>query len=397
MHHAGASSLLSVVTSAMIHHEKHSEVFTLQQSDTSSRVRIFNRRLSSLLFLLLLASGEAFSVPALPTRTRSLSDNSRRTANSRAQTQLQMFLLSDLVGGYNDMLEKHPLVTASITAGCLSGLGDAMAQVQQQQQQQLPKYVNQSLVGSSESTLPFANHCKLVSIDLERLLRFILKGLGGGLIWLAWYHLADDLTQRLCCFAESTGGSGDAVMTMGGGIDGNTVSTIVTSNMVFRTLFSILLDQFLASPFVISIWEIPMPILLTPVDDHDGTTTTNNNKFQRIRTEVRGKLGLLLVENAKVWTVANIIIYNLPFEYRVLASSCTDVVWQSILSRNVNDASAMPTTSTKDATEDLVFSSSSTVVGLDYALQQDLEAVLLPSSTSSSGSSTMEEEIAAVV
>lgn len=30
------------------------------------------------------------------------------------------------------------------------------------------------------------------------------------------------------------------------------------------------------------------------------------------------------------------IVYNLPFQYRVLASSMADVIWQSILSKNLN-------------------------------------------------------------
>ena len=402
MHHAGSSSLLTVVTAATIYQEKHHRIFAQQRSGSGVRVRVFKTRLSSLLILflvaLLVASGEAFSVS---TRTRSLSDNRSRS------TRLQMWLLSDLAEGYNGMLEAHPFVTASITAGCLSGLGDVIAQVQQEQQ--LDEYLSQSHVESSDSALLFPeyNRRKLLSIDMERLTRFILKGLGGGLIWLAWYHLADDLTQQLWCDDNnwfhltegSTGDGGNTIMTMGGGTEGVTVApptaSIVTSTMVFRTLSSILLDQFLASPLVISFWEIPVPILLTPVDDRNN----NNSKFQSIRTEVRGKLGPLLVENAKIWTVANMIIYNLPFEYRVLASSCTDVVWQSILSRNVNDVS-VTTMATKNAEAAEYLSPSSTMVGLDYALQQDLEAALLPTTGSrgtSSGSSTMEEAIADVV
>ena len=58
-------------------------------------------------------------------------------------------------------------------------------------------------------------------------------------------------------------------------------------------------------------------------------------------SDIQSKLRPLLMENAKVWTVANMIIYNLPFEYRVLASTCTDVVWQSILSQNVNNGIMM--------------------------------------------------------
>jgi hypothetical protein len=46
---------------------------------------------------------------------------------------------------------------------------------------------------------------------------------------------------------------------------------------------------------------------------------------------VKHKLGPSLVANAKVWTLVNLITYNIPVELRVLFTSITDIAWQSIL------------------------------------------------------------------
>lgn len=182
-------------------------------------------------------------------------------------------MLSEIATEYGFLLEHHPLVTASLTAGFLSGLGDVIAQLQERK----------------------AHH------DMARTQRFVLKGLGGGLIWLGWYHLADAISDQWLPDVHDVTGA------------------------IERTVLSILLDQFLASPLIIAAWEIPVPILLTPQEDN-----------ALIPGQVQSKLGGLLVENAKIWTIANMVIYNLPFQYRVLASSLTDVLWQSILSSHVN-------------------------------------------------------------
>ena len=233
------------------------------------------------MLLLLVALGvstEAFSATKpWTTRTRRLlspgrrsvarSSSSRTTTTTSTQTQLDMFLLSDVAEGYHALLETHPLLTASITAGCLSGLGDVIAQIQQQQQQQQYEQAQSEeeddlsqplLVASSESldmdasaawTLPSgSNHSRSrtkLSMDPERLVRFILKGLGGGLIWLAWYHVADDLTQRLLsdsnhwfhhssADASGSGSSSDAMMTMAGGAtgtEGSSSRTVATTTL----------------------------------------------------------------------------------------------------------------------------------------------------------------------
>ena len=36
--------------------------------------------------------------------------------------------------------------------------------------------------------------------------------------------------------------------------------------------------------------------------------------------------------NAKLWTPANILIYNVPLQWRVLTSNCFDLLWGAYLS-----------------------------------------------------------------
>jgi len=48
--------------------------------------------------------------------------------------------------------------------------------------------------------------------------------------------------------------------------------------------------------------------------------------------EVKSKLGYMLVENAKVWTLANMVIYNAPVQFRVVLANIGDIFWQSIVS-----------------------------------------------------------------
>ena len=44
------------------------------------------------------------------------------------------------------------------------------------------------------------------------------------------------------------------------------------------------------------------------------------------------KLNGLLVSNAKVWTLANVVIYNVPVDWRPAISNVVDILWQSIVS-----------------------------------------------------------------
>lgn len=74
----------------------------------------------------------------------------------------------------------------------------------------------------------------------------------------------------------------------------------------------------LVCPLMYAFWDIPVPALLS------------GSPLRTIPAQVQSKLGDLLIANAKLWTPVNIIVYSIPVEFRLLLSSMTDVVWQSI-------------------------------------------------------------------
>lgn len=93
-----------------------------------------------------------------------------------------------------------------------------------------------------------------------------------------------------------------------------------TMETVIKTISSVALEQFVACPIIYSLWDIPVPALLK------GTPP------KEIVEQVQGKVGGLLLENAKVWTLVNMIVYQVPIEFRVLFMSVCDVFWQSVVS-----------------------------------------------------------------
>ena len=64
--------------------------------------------------------------------------------------------------------------------------------------------------------------------------------------------------------------------------------------------------------------------------------------------EVRETLGGLLVASAKVWMPANLIIYNVPLELRVIASNVVDIAWAAICSNMAADCGSGGATATND-------------------------------------------------
>jgi hypothetical protein len=70
-----------------------------------------------------------------------------------------------------------------------------------------------------------------------------------------------------------------------------------------------------------SLWDIPVPALLS------------GSPLRTIPSQVQSKIPELVVENAKVWTLVNIIIYNIPVQYRLLVMSVANVFWQAIVSK----------------------------------------------------------------
>jgi hypothetical protein len=141
------------------------------------------------------------------------------------------------------------------------------------------------------------------------------KGCVGGVIWSFWYNGLDgflDMNNENISIYKLLG-------TISGGQDINS-DWIREHIAIVTTALSILLEQFLWCPLVFSLFEIPVSTLL------------NSGSLSRVKEEVDAKLNGLLIANAKVWTPANLIIYNVPVEWRPAVSNVVDVLWQSIVS-----------------------------------------------------------------
>jgi Mpv17 / PMP22 family len=143
------------------------------------------------------------------------------------------------------------------------------------------------------------------SYDWRRFRRFLLKGIGCGILWSRWYILADDwsefLTMRFL---------GGAKMLP----DNSNFHTII------QTIISILLEQFIASPIIFGLWDLPILSLM-----HGAPPAS-------IPGIVHQKLPKLLITNAKLWTFVNIFIYNIPLRFRVFVLSIAIVFWESLVS-----------------------------------------------------------------
>lgn len=222
---------------------------------------------------------------------------------------LQAAFITELAGLYSYGMAKYYLATQSFTGGVLCGVGDAVAQVKER------------LFEKENKKLDFTSN----AIDLDRVLRFALKGFGGGLIWSQWYGLADEWSLQL---------SNDFLNMIG-----NDVVFSDGIHRAARTIAAILLEQFVACPIVYSLWDIPFPMLM------------NGASIESVPAQVRTKIGPLLMENAKVWSFVNIIIYNIPVEYRLVAMSTADVFWQSVIASVAASAAADADDKNKEAPE----------------------------------------------
>lgn len=281
-------------------------------------------------------------------------------------------LLPQLFATYLYYLDHYSLVTQAVTAAFFAGLGDVFAQSISIQQKQIQRVVleddrnfaNQNYVynnNNNNSNIDISSSIELVdetshsatntavsvkltepsSYDVHRTMHYVIKGLGGGCMWSVWFSYSDpisfDVTQRLLESVYHTIGvpahTELGYVTFNGEIDVATAASHVLSTQipflsvsgctlqhVIHVAVCILLEQFFVSPLFYSIWDIPIPALLS------------GSPIRQIPAQIQAKLIPLLIANAKVWTPANVITYSLPSEYRVLFASVTDVIWQTILS-----------------------------------------------------------------
>ena len=254
-----------------------------------------NMYLSTICSCLMIQNAMSFSKN--PNRIHVLKRNIafRRSSipEKKRDTKLRDSLLLDLStipksieGAYSYALANYQVETQSVSTGLLSGVGDTIAQLTEQN--------GKKVSNEGESKI------SLKELKMQRTLNFVIKGLGAGVIWHVWYDIAESCSNYAF------------------GMDHETT-------FIQRTILAILMEQFIACPIVYALWDIPVPAIL------------NGSMINSIPDRVRTKIGDLLFSNAKVWTFANAIIYNIPIEWRVLAMNLADLGWQVVMSKSLMD------------------------------------------------------------
>lgn len=251
-----------------------------------------------------------------------LSDASRPTKSSSSS---QLFFHCDpswfegVGSGYTYCLENYYLATQSATGALCATAGDVIAQWSERKEEQAAGKDEEEQAGE---------------YDPVRTFHYFLKGLGGGIMWAYWFDLSEPLSNSLT--HSMLGTTSSDVQSSIASMDTDILTLEAFEERATCTMINIFLEQFFVSPLLFTFWDIPLPALLR------GTP------LRQLPTQVQTKLGPLLVANAKVWTLVNLVTYNIPVEYRVLYASCADILWQSInvgiTSQEVPPSSARVTT-----------------------------------------------------
>ena len=192
-----------------------------------------------------------------------------------------MSMLADATKATHRFLTEQPLVSQTLTMSAFCGLGDFLAQTN-------------------------AKRTTNVPYDWRRVTRFLCKGIGCGILWSHWFLLADKWSESLTqqCIQHAA----------------HILSNDVKVHTIIRTIVNLLLEQFLACPIIYGLWDLPILSIM------DGVS------LREIPGIVRQKLLTLLIANAKLWTVVNVVIYNIPLKLRVLVLSIADLFWEFIVS-----------------------------------------------------------------
>jgi hypothetical protein len=194
-----------------------------------------------------------------------------------------MSIANEVLPVYDRFFVIPPLVTKALTMSVFCGLGDLLAQTK-----------------ALRSEAPAKR-----SYDWRRVRRFLFKGIGCGIIWSHWYELAETWSEALTLwFMAQTKLSPDS----------SGIHTFV------KTIASILLEQFIACPIIYGLWDLPILSIM------------HGSPLASIPGIVRQKLLKLLIVNAKVWTLVNVVIYNIPLRFRVLLLSIALIFWESLVS-----------------------------------------------------------------
>ena len=199
---------------------------------------------------------------------------------------------------YSNSLADHPFVTKGITGFFLCGVGDIIAQVRGYDNDVCLDLLDVD-VDVSDSEQASQSDSSIAPVQIEDEEQWWRSS-----IWSVWFYLSESL------FNSANIKSASMIMN----------KSIAIVNIVRTLLGLVIVDQFVACPIIYGLWEIPV------------STALNGAPVSRIPYEIKDKLGNLLIENAKVWTWVNILIYNIPGQYRSALASAGDIVWQSIVS-----------------------------------------------------------------
>ena len=171
-----------------------------------------------------------------------------------------------------------PLVTPALTASLCAGLGDAAAQWR-----------------SSTTTW-----------NAPRGLTAFVKGGVAGVIWSQWYTWLDPVVANAFSATENQ------------------------HSPWMAALLSTVLEQVTFSPMVLALWDLPVPMLC------------RGDPWHQVPGQVRALLLPVCLENAKLWTWANLVVYSAPLPYRVALTSCADAVWQMLLAEQLAAGTTEP-------------------------------------------------------
>ena len=187
-------------------------------------------------------------------------------------------------------------MSQALTMSAFSGLGDFLAQTNNMR--------TTSSAAAATTTTTTTTTSTSSCYNWKRVARFTCKGIGCGIIWSHWFMLAEIWSQNLTVWILQHHYNYD-----------------VKLFAIVRTIVNLLLEQFLACPIIFGLWDLPFISFMV-----DGTP------LFKIPGIVRQKLVTLLIANAKLWTVVNVVIYNIPLNLRVLVVSIADLFWESIVS-----------------------------------------------------------------
>jgi len=252
-------------------------------------------------------------------------------------------IMSDLVSTYGYCLKHHYFPTQSMTNAVLTMVGDGFAQskensdnMQEQQQQ-----------SSCSSTTTAIIQC---NYDPKRGMIYFFKGLGSGVLWAWWFEQADVLSreltqltlshihglfttitlllsssssrfqqQEILDFTTTMTATTTVVAAATAIVTSTTTLLAQQTERIIQTTINILMEQFLVCPILFTVWDIPVTAMMR-----------GDIKASQIPEQIELKLVPLLIANAKVYTFANIITYNIPLQYRLLSASAFSIISETI-------------------------------------------------------------------